>query len=145
MKIINVLRVVGPAIILAGLAYLFFAAEQQPSNELGYVPVEVPGAQMLEAYAASSEAMNVIVDIPVGTFVTVHTAVGQAPGPIIGNSGYLDPGKVMASMRIEPLMTSGATYIVIVHKDNGDAKYVTADDLPIMVDGVVLRADVVMP
>lgn len=134
------------ALLIAGLAYLFFVAAARPgSNELGYVPVEVENAKLLEAYAASAEAMNVVIDIPVPSFVTVHTAIGSAPGPIIGQSGYIEPNKHMTSMKIDPLMVSGMTYIVLVHKDNGDSLFSLEEDLPIMNDGKVLRADVVAP
>lgn len=133
-------------VLLAGLAFMFFAADTASNgDDLGYVPVEVPGAQMLEAYAASSEAMNVVVDIPVVSWVTVHAAIGEAPGPVIGQSGYIAPGRLMTSMRIEPLMVSGVTYIVLVHSDDGDGLFDITKDLPISVDGAVLRADVVAP
>lgn len=132
---------------VALLGYVFFFADSAPSGvaELGYVPVDVPGAQMLEAYAASNEAMNVTVDVPVGSWVTVHQAIGAAPGPVIGKSGFIPPGKLMISMKIEPLMVSGMTYIVLVHKDDGDSVFDINKDLPISVDGAVLRADVVAP
>lgn len=131
---------------IIGLCYLFFVAEQAPrTDELGYVPVEVDGAQLLEAYAPSLEAMNVVVDIPVPTFVTVHEAIGAAPGPIIGQSGYMEPGKRMTSMAMRPLLTPGKTYIVLVHKDDGDSIFDIEKDLPVMNAGAVLRADVVAP
>ncbi|MEK7459150.1 MAG: hypothetical protein AAB663_01950 [Patescibacteria group bacterium] len=134
-------------VFVALLGYVFFFADSAPSGvaDLGYAPVDVPGAQMLEAYAASNEAMNVVVDIPVESWVTVHAAIGSAPGPIIGQSGYMESGGRMTSMRIEPLMVTGVTYIVLVHKDDGDGSFDINKDLPIMADGTVLRADVVAP
>ncbi len=133
-------------VLLAALGYVFFFANTAPSGgDLGYVPVDVPGAQMLESYAASTEAMNVTVDIPVGSWVTVHAAIGEAPGPIIGQSGFIPAGRMMTSMKISPLMTSGTTYIVLVHKDDGDGLFDINKDLPISVDGNVMRADVVAP
>lgn len=133
-------------LVLAGLGYLFFAAPKAPtSDELGYVPVEVPGAQLLEAYVASEEAVNVLIDIPVATFVTVHQAIGDAPGTIIAQSGYMEPGKRMTSMAANPLINPGESFVVLIHVDDGDSIFDIQKDLPIMVDGTVLRADIVAP
>ncbi|MBI1907866.1 hypothetical protein HYS28_00405 [Candidatus Uhrbacteria bacterium] len=132
--------------LLAGLGYLFFAVEREPSgSELGYAPVEVEGAQLLEAYAPSLEAVNVVVDIPVPYFATVHESIGSAPGPMVGQSGIMETGKRMISMVAQPLLTPGLTYIVLIHKDDGDGAFDIATDFPMMSGGVVLRADVVAP
>lgn len=133
-------------VLLAGLAFMFFSADTvSRGNDLRYAPIDIPGAQILEAYAVSSEVMNVVVDIPVASWVTVHVAIGEAPGPVIGQSEYIAPGKRTASMSINPLMVSGMTYIVLVHNDDSDGLFDINKDLPISVDGTVLRADVIAP
>lgn len=143
MKTANIITVLGVVALIGGIGA--FIAFSEPAPEIDGTQVEVEGAVLLEAYVPSLEAINAVIDVPVMSFVTVHESLGGAPGPIIAQSGLMEPGKRMTSMAARPLLTPGAEYIVLVHKDNGDSVYSPDTDLPITSDGDVLRADVVAP
>ncbi|HCC83569.1 TPA: hypothetical protein DEP96_01850 [Candidatus Uhrbacteria bacterium] len=129
-------------VVIAGLGALFFAAPTAPVG-LGYVPVDVPGSTLAITPGASWANMQLFtVNLGKGGFITIHDAIGSAPGPIIATSGYLDPGLHDGTgVRLNTPLDPTKSYIALLHVDNGDQLFNVTDDLPVSVDGTVLRVD----
>ncbi len=125
---------------IAGLGALFFAA---PPAKPDYVPVDAPGSTLAITPGASWANMQLFtVNLVKGGFITIHDAIGKAPGPIVATSGYLDPGLHDGTgVRLTTPLDPTKDYIALLHADNGDQVFTVADDLPVSVDGTVLRLD----
>lgn len=127
---------------ITGLGALFFIAPTKPAD-LGYVPVELPGSTLAITPGASWASMQLFtVNLVQDGFITIHEAIGNAPGPIIGTSGFLDHGLHEGTgVQLKTPLTPGLTYIALLHVDNGDQVFTVVDDLPVSVDGQVVRVD----
>lgn len=125
---------------ITGLGFLFFAAPAAPT---GYVPVDVPGSSLAITPGASWANMQLFtVNLVKGGFITIHDSIGKAPGPIIATSGYLDPGLHDGTgVHLTTPLDPSKDYIALLHADNGDQIFTVQDDLPVSVDGTVLRVD----
>lgn len=131
-------------VIFVALMGVYVWTAPRPS-ELAYVPIEVEtGAIEVADQPELGQVTLDVVDVSDGAFVTIHESLtaagGGAPAAIIGVSEYLAPGQHEGvSILLSQEMLPGYPYIALLHKDNGDRVYVTDDDLPAMVDGVVVR------
>lgn len=122
------------------LAAFFLFANDAP--ELAYAPIDIPGSAMSVAEGQSSlTSVDVHVTLVKPGFVTLHRAISEAPGPIIGTSALLDAGEQTITIALEEPMTPGFAYIALLHVDNGDGTFAANDDMPVAVDGSVLRSD----
>lgn len=122
------------------LAAFFMFANDAP--EIAYAPVEVPGSAMsVPEGQASLTSVDVNVTIAKPGFITIHRAISTAPGPIVGTSSLVDVGEQTVTLALTEAMTPGFTYIALLHVDDGDGIFVVNDDLPVAVDGNVLRVD----
>lgn len=126
-------------LVILGIAgFLVFAPKAEP---VVYGPVEVTGSSLVVAEPALG-AREVLVSVEVikSGFVTVHQAIGDAPGPIVGASALLAVGSQtdVAVVMTEPLF-AGQDYFVLMFADDGDGVYESRIDLPVMSDGVVIK------
>jgi len=126
-------------VLIAGIA-LVKAPKTAPTS--GYVPVDVGGGSIIVEDQESLDKVILSAELVEAGFVTIHESMGAAPARIVGISEYLPIGNhenVVIDLDIP--MKGGYKYITILHVDNGDHVYVTNDDLPVMVDGAVVRPD----
>ncbi|MBP9827638.1 hypothetical protein KBC55_00600 [Patescibacteria group bacterium] len=135
--------VIGLAMVLAVIALiaLFFVfAPKAP--EVTYAPTEVAGSS-LEVMDSSLAATTFTVTAPVPAFVTVHEAVGSAPGPVLGVSELLTASPDSRVIRLDLGETSWppTKLIALLFADDGDGIFEAGIDLPISADGVVVRVD----
>ncbi|MDQ5952101.1 MAG: hypothetical protein QG626_228, partial [Patescibacteria group bacterium] len=73
-------------------------------------------------------------------FVTVHLAIVEPPGPLIGKSPLLSIGTHLDLLvtTTEPISPPGE-YFVLLFADDGDGVYESGVDLPVMSDGKVIK------
>lgn len=120
----------------------FYISSAPEAIELTYVPVDVGGGEISveDQYDMSKVTLDAVLAAP--GFITIHQSMGGAVADIIGISDYLLSG---VNRNIEISLTEdmlpGYQYITLLHADNGDERYETMDDLPVKVDGQVIRPD----
>lgn len=136
--------VIGGAMLLIGLvaigAFFLFAPN---GPELSYGPVELLGSKITATVANGAEVDTTATLIKPG-YITVHESIGEAPGPVIGVSGYIEVGEdVSVKVMLSQPMTAGLTYIALLHVDNGDEHFVITDDMPVTNGGESVRANVI--
>lgn len=137
----NIVTVSAVVLGLGLLGYIVFFAPKAP--EVNFGAVEVPGTVFTEYSETSEGVITVKGEMGAPGFVTVHKSIGGAPGAIIGQSGYLENGPFMASMVAQEKVMPGDTYIILAYKDDGDASLQVDPDMPIKVDGKVVRGEVI--
>lgn len=127
-------------ILLAGIGMFFAFAK--PAPEVAYVPVEITGTSV-----TLGEVMDTTVvvagEIRQPGFITLHQAIGEAPGPIVAVSPLLAVGIYdrLELEATEELLSAGG-YYVLVFVDNGDGVYEPGVDLPVMSNGEVIKIKV---
>lgn len=127
------------AAIVLFAAFFMFANE---APELAYAPVDVGGGSLVIAPDQTSlTEVIVTTEVVREGFVTIHRSVGPAPGPVIGTSPLLSVGEATTFIQLNGEMIPGYTYIALLHVDNGDGVFVATDDMPVQVDGAVVRVD----
>lgn len=127
-------------IILGGLALLFVFAPRNP--EVAFAPIEVPGSSVT---LVAVDATSVTVDAVLGKsgFLTLHQLIGGAPGPIVATSDYLAAGTHAGYQLSVPRgLDLQMDYMMLMMADGGNATYDAGVDLPVMVDGEVIRVPV---
>ncbi len=128
--------------ILGMGAFLFFA---QQAPQTSYGPVEIAGS-VVAAVPTSSLEVTVSGTIVKSGFITIHQAMGTAPGDIVGVSSLL-PAGVLSDTVIhltKPMVYAGP-YVALLHVDNGDGTFVVNDDMPVTNSGATVRADFSAP
>lgn len=126
--------------MLGGLAALFAFAPQTP--EVAFQPVEVPGSSLT---FVSADAKSVTVDATLGKagFVTLHELIGGAPGPILAVSEYLEAGTHAGyTFSVRGGLQPDTDYMLLMTVDGGNKVYDAGVDLPVMVNGEVIRVPV---
>ena len=135
--------ILGLVMMTAGVALLaafFIFADEAP--ELSYAPVDVGGGSLeVPSGQTSLTEVSVNANLARAGFVTIHRSVGPAPGPVMGTSSLLPEGEQTSIIKINGEMIPGYTYIALLHVDNGDGVFVATDDMPVQVDGTVVRVD----
>ncbi len=137
-----------PLLILGGIIalgiYLAFAPQ---APDLDYKPVDIGGGSIEVSDQESLEVVILNATLVKPGFITIHESMSGAPAKIIGISPLLSEGShENVAITLTQDMLPGYSYITLLHVDNGDQKYVTEDDLPVMVNGVVVRPDfIAMP
>ncbi|RMD52303.1 hypothetical protein D6827_00265 [Candidatus Parcubacteria bacterium] len=130
--------ILGIAVILIVALIVFWAPEKGPA----YAPVDVGGGSISVTDQPASDSVVLNAELAAPGFITVHSAIGDAPGPIIGVSDYLPVGKYdNLQIPLSESLRPNFRYITLLHADNGDQVFVIDDDLPVMVDGAVVRPD----
>lgn len=132
--------------ILAGIGLFLSLAPEVP--KVVYGPVEVTGSSIVveattpsgSPLAGGGREVRVAAELKRAGFVTLHQAIGEAPGPIVGQSLLLAPGSYpeLVVSTTEPLSPTGE-YFVMLFVDDGDGVYESGIDLPVMSDGKVIK------
>ncbi len=142
MKKDDIIGVIMLVIALAVIGGFLFLAPK--ASELVYGPVDIVGST-LSAFASNDSEVAVAGNIVRPGFVTIHESVGLAPGLIIGTSAIIPAGAASADViSLTSPMSAGLTYIALLHVDNGDGVFVTADDMPVTSNGMSVRSDFVL-
>lgn len=122
-------------VLLLG-AFLFFA----PEKPLPYAPVDVGGGSIDVQDQGNLDYATLAAELAAPGFITIHQALGEAPGPVVGVSDYLEVGVYdEINIQIPEAMTPGLTYITLLHADDGDSIFDIQKDMPVMVDEEVVR------
>lgn len=126
-------------IVIAAIGlFLYFA---KPAPELGYGPVELTGST-LQATPNSTTEVTISGALVKAGFVTIHQAMGAAPGEIVGVSGVIAAGMLADTVvyLTKPMEYAGP-YVALLHVDNGDGVFVVKDDMPVTSNGASVRTD----
>ncbi|MEK7632452.1 MAG: hypothetical protein AAB473_01525 [Patescibacteria group bacterium] len=126
-------------IVIAAIgAFLYFA---QSAPELSYGPVELAGS-VLSAAPKSTTEVTISGTLVKSGFVTIHQAMGTAPGEIVGTSDLIVAGIFTdVVVHLAKPMEYAGPYVALLHVDNGDGVFVVKDDMPVTSSGVSVRAD----
>ncbi len=126
--------------LLAGLGLFFAYAPKTSTNQNTFLPVEITGSSVTVGTQTGEHALRVSAEIVQPGFVTVHQALGQAPGPVVGQSPLLSVGRHLnLVVTTTELLLPGSQYFVLLFVDDGDGIYQTGVDLPVMSDGQVIK------
>ncbi len=78
-------------------------------------------------------------------FITLHQRVGDAPGPLLASSTLLSEGIHSAFvLEVSGGLSDLESYLLLMVADDGDGVYEPGVDLPVMVDGQVIRVPVAL-
>lgn len=126
------------AVLLIGIG--LFLALAPEATKVVYAPVEITGSAITHVTGIAPESVDVTVDIKQPGFIGVHQAIGDAPGPIIGQSALLAIGSnLYVTIRtIEPIQPTGE-YFALMFVDDGDGVFEAGIDLPVMSNGQVVK------
>lgn len=128
--------------ILAIGAFFFFAKE---APQLAFAPVEIAGSALV-ANPTSDMSVDVSGTFLKDSFVTIHQAMGEAPGEIIGTSRLIKAGSTETlSIPLTKPMVYAGPYLALLHVDNGDGTFAIKDDMPVTSGGKTVRADFTAP
>jgi hypothetical protein len=124
--------------LIIGIVVFFTFASQTPVRV--YAPVEIPGNSLLVSQSADGDVMTVTAILKQASFVTVHQAIGDAPGPLIGQSDLLQPGTYTdVTLKMFGTLLPASDYYFLVFVDDGNGVYDPGIDLPVMSDGQVIK------
>jgi hypothetical protein len=127
-------------VILAGLYFAF----SEPVSEISYHPIDVGGGAITVEDQDQTDRVYLSAELVAPGFITIHNSMSGAPAAIIGTSDFLEAGSYTdLEIVLREEMIPGYRYITLLHADNGDEFYVTDDDLPVMVNEIVVRPDFV--
>lgn len=135
--------VVGVVVLVGCLGGLFALAVLAPQAEPQvYGPVEVPDSSLslLPGQEAGAAEVQVNATLAKPGFVTVHHAMGEAAADILGVSTFLPAGEY-TDLSV-PLVTTtepATYYFLLLFLDDGDGVYEPGIDLPVKVDGEVIK------
>ena len=126
-------------VVILGMGLFFYFAQQAPQSSYG--PVELAGSA-LRATPTSSLEVTVSGMLVEPGFITIHQAMGTAPGDIVGVSGLLPVGTLADTVihLTKPMVYAGP-YVALLHVDNDDGVFVVKDDMPVTNGGATVRAD----
>jgi hypothetical protein len=125
-------------LLLIGAFFLF----APKAKEVVYAPIEITGSQLSVVAPEKGKTLegitvNAILKQP--GFITVHRSIGGAPGEIVASTPLLQPGEYSA-YEIPGVFTVEDDFIIMMFVDDGDGVYKARIDLPVMSNGVVLKA-----
>lgn len=128
-------------LLLLGLGAFFVYAPQAPQEI--YAPVEITGSSLSTGTVVDEHTVQVSAELKQPGFVTVHQAVGAAPGPLVGQTDLLAPGSypelhVPTTAALQP----PGEYLLLLFVDNGNHVFEPGIDLPVMSDGQVVKQPV---
>ena len=133
------------AIIAIIAAFFIFAPN---ASELSYKPVEVTGSQLTVAEPDLGHLGEITVDATVKTpgFITFHEAIGQAPGPVVGTSAYLETGQYQGLViKLQQPLEPDNQFFALLFKDGGNKVFDLGVDLPVMSNGAVIKVHFITP
>lgn len=125
--------------VIAAIGLFFYFAQTVP--QLNYGPVELAGSALNATPNSTTEVTISGVLVKPG-FVTIHQAMGMAPGEIVGTSGVLASGTLSDTVvHLSRPMEYAGPYVALLHVDNGDGVFMVKDDMPVTSSGASVRAD----
>lgn len=135
----------GSVVIIVALGgLLFFYAQYEASRALIFAPQEVPGSALV-VQDVQENAILTSGTFGVPSFITVHTKVGDAPGPLVGVSSLLEQGiQTNITVQTTEALTPNASYVLLMIADDGDGVYEAGVDRPVMVNGQVIRVPIAL-
>ncbi len=138
MKRTDLLPLIALILFIGGIGF-FMLAPKKP--KVDYVPVEVPGSSVtLAPQQEPDNTVEVKATVIEPSFITVHGAMGAAPTAPFGESAYLAPGTYDdLVIHLDTPMSVFETYYVLMFLDDGNRVYERGIDLPIMVNGQVIK------
>lgn len=140
MKKDTIILIIAFLVVFGFGAYFMLAT---PASQTGYRPVDVGGGSIsVENQPDDLQSVTLDAELAEPGWITIHESMSGAPADIIGTSEYLEAGvheDLMISL--DQPMSSGFRYIALLHVDDGDRTFVVLDDLPVMVNGEVVRPD----
>lgn len=133
---------VGISLMLLALVFfgwIILGANSEP--ELSYLPVDLDTGS-IEINGQNDEGTEVYLTVELGEpgWVSIHNSMSGAPTDIIGVSDYLEVGTHEITVDVQAMLP-GFAYITLLKMDNGDQRFVQDDDLPVRVNGSVVRPD----
>ncbi|MFZ2681859.1 MAG: hypothetical protein WAZ14_02080 [Patescibacteria group bacterium] len=124
-------------VILMGIGlFLWFAPRV---DQLVYAPVEITGSALTGQVTPEENAVTVTAEIKQPGFVVLHEALGEAPGPIAGQTPLLAPGSYTNFLLVPTMPMGPQDYFLLLFVDDGDGVYEPMVDLPVMTAGQVLK------
>jgi hypothetical protein len=134
----DVLSVLGVIAILAVLGAYFMFSEVAP--EIDYKPVELSGGSISVVDQDSTDVVTLDAELVEPGWITIHFSMSGAPAEVVGTSRYLEAGIYEAmTISLSEDMLPGWRYIALLHVDNGDGIFDIEKDLPVSVNGEVVR------
>lgn len=141
MKRQDIFGLVALVVCLGGVFALAVLAPEKAEPQV-YAPLEVPGSALgvlLEQQAGADEII-VAATLAEPGFVTIHHAVGEAPADVLGVSDLLPAGQYPElAVPLATKTQEATTYFLLLFVDNGNGVYEPGVDLPVKVDGMVLK------
>ncbi len=129
----------GAAITALGL---FFVFAPNDAPEIDFAPVDVGGGSLTFPEQTRTTEVTFSTTLVKTGFVTIHQAIGLAPGPVVAISSPLTPGEyVDVTLAVPDGLTPGLPYIALLLVDDGDGVYESDWDFPVTTGGSVVRAD----
>lgn len=142
MKNNQVVLLIVSIFLLIIFGYFLFGAEE--ADELAYRPIDVGGGAIMVENQVDMNRVVLDVEVVEPGFVSIHESMSGAPARLIGNSGLLEPGfHEGVEIILNTPMIPGFRYITLLTVDNGNGVFELGVDLPVMVDGEVVRPDFV--
>lgn len=134
------LRILGVVVVLGALlAYMRFANE---APRLEYKPVELEFASITVEDQPEFDVVVLDAELSAPGWITIHFSMSGAPAEVVGTSDYLEAGTYDdLAIQLSQDMLPGWTYIALLHIDNGDQSFDINEDLPVSVNGEVVRPD----
>ncbi len=134
----------GVGIVLVILVIIGAIVFLRPKPEVFvYAPVEITGSTLTADDQPSDDSVQVDAEVKQAGFVTVHEAMGDAPGPVVGQSALLQPGSYPdLAVNMSGSLTTPGGYFVLLFTDDGDGIYEPGVDLPVKSNGTVVKVHV---
>lgn len=130
------------ACVVALAAFFVFAPKSSPTS---YAPQDIGGSLLYISSGSTLDALHFDATLAKPGFITIHQAVGPAPGPIAGVSSLIEAGTYEDfAVPVSSLTPSGG-YVALLFVDNGDGVFVSGEDMPVSSEGRVVRVDFKAP
>jgi len=133
-------------IIVVVVVFFFFAPSASP---VAYGPIEVAGSALaVDSITDKTKLTEVHVNASLKApgFIVFHEAIGQAPGPIAGQSSYLQAGEYHdLVIHLSAPLQADDQFFGLIFKDDGNQTYDPGIDLPVMSGGVPIKAHFITP
>ena len=130
--------VIGAVIVIVLLGAYFLLSK--PAPELTYKPVELPGGSIVVEDQDVIDTVTLNTELTEPGWITIHFSMSGAPAEVVGTSSYLEVGTYEdLVIALDDEMQPGWRYIALLHVDDGDQQFDIQKDLPVSVNGEVVR------
>ena len=128
--------ITGIILIILGV-YFFFSP---PAPEVTYSPVALEGGSITVTDQDVVDTVTLNAELVAPGWITIHFSMSGAPADVVGTSQYLETGVYEdLLLTLDEEMTPGWAYIALLHVDDGDGVFDIQKDLPVSVNGEVVR------